>query len=380
MKPFGEESHERQTGGRPWRTIPIAAFAVLLVALVAAGCGSSSSSSSSSSGEAGTGGATEEPVSDEGSGGGDSGKPVSIAMFLVATANTHQQAALKGAEKAVEEDGNASLHAYNGNFDPSTQSNQIEDATAGGQYDAFLVDSIDGTQTIPAITKAMQEEIVVICGFSICGPEQEEFSKQLPVTAQIASDYFKVGEAAGKAMGKGCKEKGYDPCRVVYLDGTPTLALDIVFQNGVEKAFEEFPEIEIVAEAEGEFLAGPSYKAMKTIIQAHPEINGVISVGDQEITGALQAIEESPLKDKGVLLVGDGASEIGTKGVKSGIWYASSILRPFNEGYLEAQYAIAAVRGEPMSPDLVNSATAPGFPEGYIDAENVSKWKPEWAG
>ncbi|MGH2939792.1 MAG: sugar ABC transporter substrate-binding protein [Solirubrobacterales bacterium] len=303
-----------------------------------------------------------------------------MAMFLVATANTHQQAALKGAEKAVEEDGNASLHAYNGNFDPSTQSNQIEDATASGQYDAFLVDSIDGTQTIPAITKALQEEVVVICGFSICGSEQETFSKQLAVTAQIASNYFTVGEAAGKATGKGCKEKGYNPCQVVYLDGTPTLALDIVFQNGVEKAFEEFPEIEIVAEAEGEFLAGPSYKAMKTILQAHPDINGVISVGDQEITGAQQAIEESPLKDKGVVLVGDGASEIGTKGVESGVWYASSILRPYNEGYLEAQYAMAAVRGEPMSPDLVNSATAPGFPEGYIDKSNVSKWKPEWAG
>jgi ribose transport system substrate-binding protein len=355
-----------------------------LVAAAVAGCGSSSGSSSSSGGgeasEEGAGGegATGESVSDKGS--GDSGKHVGIAMFLVATANTHQQAALKGAEKAVEEDGNASLHAYNGNFDPSTQSNQIEDATASGQYEAFLVDSIDGTQTIPAITKAVEEEIVVICGFSICGPEQDKFSKQLPVTAQIASDYLTVGEAAGKAMGKGCKEKGYNPCRVVYLDGTPTLALDIVFQKGVEKAFEEFPEIEIVAEAEGEFLAGPSYKAMKTILQAHPEINGVISVGDQEITGALQAIEESPLKEKGVILVGDGASEIGTKGVESGVWYASSILRPYHEGYLEAQYAMAAVRGEPMSPDLVNSAIAPGFPKGYIEKADVAKWKPEWAG
>jgi ribose transport system substrate-binding protein len=372
MKPIGEESHEhRRRGGG----LLLALFAVILVAIVAAGCGSSSSSSTSSGGSD-----TASGESEEAAGGGESGKHVSLAMFLVATANTHQQAALKGAEKAVEEDGNASLHAYNGNFDPSTQSNQIEDATASGQYDALLVDSIDGTQTVPAITKALDEEMVVICGFSICGPNQEEFSKQLPVTAQIASDYFTVGEAAGKALGKGCKEKGFNPCNVVYLDGTPTLALDIVFQAGVEKAFEEFPEIKIVAEAEAEFLAGPSYKAMKTIIQAHPEINGVVSVGDQEISGALQAIEESPLKDKGVILVGDGASEIGTKGVESGVWYASSILRPYHEGYLEAQYAMAAVRGEEISPDLVNSAIAPGFPDGYIEKSNVAKWKPEWAG
>ena len=355
---------------------------LVFAATVVVGCGSSSSSSGGSSAASGGGGEGSTGGGEASGGGGEanSKEPVNIAMFLVATANTHQQAALKGAEKAVEEDGNATLHAFNGNFDPTTQSNQIEDATATGQYNAFLVDSIDGTQTIPSITKALDEEIVVICGFSVCGPEQEEFSKQLPVTAQIASDYFKVGKAAGTAMAKGCEEKGYEPCNVVYLDGTPTLALDVVFRNGVEAAFQENPNIKVVAEAEGQFLAGPSYKAMKPIIQAHPDINGVISVGDQEISGALQAIEETPLKEKGVILVGDGASEIGTKGVKSGKWYASSILRPYHEGVIETEYAIAAVRGEPMSPDLVDTNITPGFPEGYIDKENVGKWKPEWAG
>ena len=344
------------------------ALAALLTALVA-GCGSSSSSSSSSSG---SGEASGESAS------ADSGQHVNMAMFLVSTANTHQQAALKGAEKAVAEDGNASLHAYNGNFDPTAQSNQIEDATAGGQYDAFLVDSVDGTQTIPAITKALNEGITVVCGFSICGPDQEEFAKQLPVAAEIASDYVPVGEAEGRAIGKGCE--GKDPCNIVYIRGVPALAADVLVTKGIENALKDFPNVKIVATGEGLFEAGASYKAMKTILQAHPDIDGVVSDGDQMINGAAQAIEESPLKDKNVLLVGDGASVIGVAGIKAGVWYASAILRPFNEGYLEAQYAMAAVRGEPMSPDLVDTTVAPDFPEGYVDAENVDKWKPEWAG
>src|SRR5215207_6837959 len=235
------------------RKVLVMLAALFCVGVLVAGCGSDSDST--------TGGTAA-------AGGGDSGAPVNIGMFMVATANTHQQAALKGAEKVVAEDGNASLQAFNGNFDPTAQTNQIEDATASGEYDALLVNSIDGTQTVPAITKALQEGIAVICGFSICGPEQEEFSKQLPVTAQIASDYFTVGKAAGTALGNGCEEQKLDPCKIVYMDGTPTLALDIVFKNGAEAAFEEFPEIDVVAEAEGEFLAGPAYKAMKTIIQA----------------------------------------------------------------------------------------------------------------
>jgi ribose transport system substrate-binding protein len=362
MRIYRERSTSRRWR-RPLR--PCAAtLAAGLVGLAAAGCGSSSSSNSSGSGGS--------------SGSGSSGKHVNIAMFLVATANTHQQAALKGANAAVAADGNASLHAYNGNFAPATQSSQIEDATAGGQYNAFLVDSIDGTQTVPAVTKALGAGVKVVCGFSICGPEQATFSKQLPVTAEIASNYFAVGQAAGNALGKGCQ--GTSPCNVVYLDGTPTLALDPIFESGVKSALKKYPTVKIIATAEGQFLAGPSYTAMKPIIAAHPDINGVVSVGDQEISGALKAINQSPLKGKKMILVGDGASVIGTAGVKSGTWYASSILRPYHEGYLEAEYAIAAVRGKPMSPALVNSAIAPGFPQGYIDPQNVSKWKPEWAG
>ncbi|HZO06788.1 MAG TPA: sugar ABC transporter substrate-binding protein [Solirubrobacterales bacterium] len=374
MKPIGDQSRDgRNELWRRGRALLLVLAAVVLACVVVAGCGSDSSSDSSGS-ESGSG----TTASDENS--GASGDPVSIAMFLVATANTHQQAALKGAEQVVEEDGNASLRAFNGNFDPATQSNQIEDATASGQYDAFLVNSIDGTQTIPAITKALDEEIVVVCGFSICGPNQDEFAKELPVTAQVASDYFAVGKAEADALVKGCEEKGFDPCNVVLFNGASTLAAGIAITESIKEVVAEHPNINIVAEAEGLFLSDPSYKAMKPIIQAHPDLNAVIAAGDQEISGALQAIEESPLKGKDILLIGDGASEIGAKGVESGVWYASSILRPFNEGKVEAEIAIAAARGEEPAEDLINSAEDPDFPTGYIDASNVDKWEPEWAG
>jgi ribose transport system substrate-binding protein len=373
MKPIGDQSRDgRSELLRRGRVLLLTLAAVLLACVVVAGCGSDSSSDSSGS----------EAASGESSGGeGSSGEPVNIAMFLVATANTHQQAALKGAEEAVEEDGNASLRAYNGNFEPSVQSNQIEDATASGQYDAFLVNSIDGTQTIPAITKALDEEITVVCGFSICGPNQDEFAKELPVTAQVASDYFAVGKAEADALVKGCEEKKLDPCNVVLFNGAATLAAGIAITESIKEVVAEHPNIKIVAEAEGLFLSDPSYKAMKPIIQAHPDLNAVIAAGDQEISGALQAIEESPLKgDKDLILIGDGASELGAKGVESGVWYASAILRPFNEGKIEAEIAIAAARGEEPSEDLINSAVDPEFPTGYIDASNVAKWEPEWAG
>src|SRR6476469_3996894 len=94
-----------------------AALALTAASAAAAGCGSSGSSSSGSSGSGG-------------SGTSGSGKHVNMAMFVVATANTHQQGAIRGAKAAVAKAGNADIHLFSANFGPKTQGNQVQDAIA----------------------------------------------------------------------------------------------------------------------------------------------------------------------------------------------------------------------------------------------------------
>jgi ribose transport system substrate-binding protein len=364
----GEGRGSRAIAGR----LLIAAVLAAALALAVTACGGGSSSSGSSS-------APSEPESSaDVSSEGNSGEKVNIGMFLVATANTNQEANLEGAEKAVEEDGNATIRAFNGNFDPATQSKQVEDATATGQYNAFIVDSVDGTQTVPAITKAVNEGVSVVCGFEVCGPDPLRFEKQLPVAAQVSTNYAPSGEDAAKILAEACE--GIDPCNVVFLKGVSVLAAVKVFSGPFLEAAKKLSNVHIVAEPEGKFEANAAYEAMKPVIQANPDINVVLTVGDQEAAGAAKAIEESSLKGKGVKIIGSGASVIGTREVKNGNWFATAILRPFNEGKLGAEYAIAAARGEAMSPDVVNANEAPGFPDGYITKENAAKWEPEWAG
>jgi ribose transport system substrate-binding protein len=344
------------------------AMAALLVAafLLAAGCGSSDSTSTGSTASKTT------------SGSADKGKKVNLAMFLVATANTHQQAALKGAQKAVAEDGNATIRAFNGNFDPATQAKQIDDSTATGQYNALLVDSVDGTQTVPAIRKALNQGLTVVCGFTICGTQQDKFQKALPVAAQISTNYAPIGDKAAKLVIKACE--GSNPCNVVYLQGVSVLAAEQVFTKPFLASLKTASNVKIVAKPQGKYDTNASYEAMKPVIQAHPDVDVVIAVGDQEASGAARAIAESPLKDKGVKIIGSGASVIAKREVEAGKWYASAILRPFDEGYLEAKYAIAAARGKPMSPDTVDTGPAPGFPNGFITKENAKDWRAQWAG
>ena len=354
--------NQRLIDGRwKWRPARLPALLFVLATVLASAC---SAGGSHAGGENAASGCKE--------------KRVNIAMFLVAAANTHQQAALRGAQKAVAATCNVTLHQFSANFVPATQENQVRAAVAGGQYDAVLVDSVDGAAMVPAIVKAVGSGVKVVCGFSICGPDQSKFAKEIPgVVAEIASNYLNVGKAAADALVKGCAE--LDPCRTVYMDGTPTLAADQSFKKGFDAEIRKFPKVQIVAVGQGQFAAAPAYTSAKDILQAHPRIDAVVSVGDQEIAGTQQALRESPLASHHVVLVGDGASTLAKKGLLDGTWYASAILRPYHEGFLEAQAAIDAVRGKPVT-ELTNSAEAPGYPAGYVSADNAADWVPEWAG
>jgi ribose transport system substrate-binding protein len=337
-----------------------AMIAAAAIALTAVGCGSS--------GDASPGSAAQ-----------GAGKHVNIAMFVVATANTHQQGAIRGAKAAAAKAGNASIHVFSANFVPKTQVNQVQDAIASGQYNALLIDSVDGTVMIPAIRQALAKGIKVACAFSVCGPDQLHFSKQIPgVVAQVAADYRFLGNANAEAIAKGCGAK--DPCKVVYMDGTPTLAADVSYTKGWYEGIKQHPNIEVVAKGVGQFAAGPAAQAMKDIIQAHPDIDAVGSVSDQEITGVAQALADSPLKDRPVILVGDGGSALAVAGIKSGTWYASTLLRPFHEGNLGAQALIDTIRGRPVSEPLVNSSLSAEIPSGYVSKDTLGRWTPEWDG
>jgi ribose transport system substrate-binding protein len=350
--------------GRRLRRLALTMASLAVVAVLAA-CGSGSS------------GAGTSPASTA-TNAGDAGKRVRIALFLVATANTHQQAARKGAEATVQKDGNASLRVFGANFTPKTQISQVEAAAASGQYDALIINSVDGSVMAPSIAKALAAKVKVVCGFSVCGPDQDKFAKQIPgVVAQVSSDYYAIGKGQADALGKGCAH--VNPCRTVYIDGAPTLAAEKAITSGFNEQIKRYPSVRIVARGVGQYLAPPAYKSMKDILQAHPDVDAVVSPGDQMIIGARQALDESPLKDKKVLLIGDGASTLAVKYMKQGKWYADAILRPYYEGLVETQAAINAVRGNPVQP-LVNSSKAQGIHELYITQATMDRFKPEWPG
>jgi ribose transport system substrate-binding protein len=302
---------------------------------------------------------------------------VNVAHFIVAQANTHQQGMVKGAEAAAKELGDVRIRTFSAEFDPNKQVQQIQTAIGSGQYDALLIESVDGARVVPAVKQAAAKDLTVVCAFSVCGQDQAKFEKEMPeVAAQLGIDSGKLGSDAAPIVAEACA--GKDPCNFVIMAGAPALVTEKWQLDELKAGLEEYPNVKLVATGEGGFLADPAYKSMKDILQAHRDVDVVFSPGDQMVVGVEQAIDEAGLKGK-VALVGSGASVLGTKAIKEGRWYSSAVLRPYNDGYLGLQYAVKAARGEKVPP-LTDTGATDLAPGGYITKENVDAWKPEWQG
>ena len=102
--------------------------------------------------------------------------------------------------------------------------------------------------------------------------------------------------------------------------------------NAINAYLKKFPNIKVVAEQEGKYLANTGRTAMQNMLQAHPDVNVAGSSGDQMTAGMEQAVKSAGLTGK-VELIGNGASIPGVAAVRAGRWYATVANLPYTEGY-----------------------------------------------
>ena len=348
-----------------WLALAILGAAFALAAVAACGGGDEE-------GEGQTGGG--QPA---GTAGSEGQEAVKVGVFLASAANTYGQAQLEGAKKAAQELG-AEVTSFDGAFDTNKQISQIQDATASGEYQAFVVSANDGNAVVPELENAAAEGIKVACILAPCGPDLTSLEPQTDAVINHSGTSFpNNGKAIAELTVQACE--GKDPCEVAYIPGLlRTAPYEKARLDGFESVIDENPNIKIVAIQEGQYLADPALKATQNILQANPGLDVIASSGDQMIVGAEEAVNDAGKKGK-VVLVGNGASEIGVQAVKEGRWFGTAVYLPFSEGYEATKVAIRAARGEEGLPTSINTDDL-AKPSTVISKDNAGQFKPEWAG
>lgn len=181
------------------------------------------------------------------------------------------------AEKLKEEGTLSEYKILEANNDVATQVSQIESCVLEG-YDAILVDPASATGVNGAIEEASAAGIPVLV------------INDGPVTTeecwQLNNPCYEFTKTAAEFVVEKLGGKG----NVIVVRGIAGTAADEDYYNGMMDVFNQYPDIEVVAEVYGEWTASIAQQQVASVLPGLEQVDAVIGEGGEEY-GVLQAFE-----------------------------------------------------------------------------------------
>jgi ribose transport system substrate-binding protein len=132
----------------------------------------------------------------------------------------------------------------------------------------------------------------------------------------------------------------------------------------------------VVAVAAGGYVAAPALKATQDVLAAHPNLDVIVSSGDQMIAGAVKAAQLAG-KAGEIKMYGNGCTFEAKQLILQGKQTGCTVYLPRTEGRLVVQALVNAVNGKGKTG--VSIDPTPRSPIGGLGTKaNISKFTPEF--
>lgn len=302
-------------------------------------------------------------------------KRVRIGVFLASAANTYWTAALEGVRDAAKKRGNTQVSVFDGQFNTTKQVNQLRDALISKRFDAWFIGPNDGGPLTPTIKRGIAQGVKVACTLVPCGRNIRNTKVQIPrLTAQIGVGFYKNGRGLGQLTLRACR--GKNPCEVFWLPGLPELPLEKARTDGLYSVIKKQRSIKVVAVQPGGYLAEPALKATQNVLQANPDLDVIVSSGDQMVAGAYRAARLAGKEDD-ITFFGNGCTFESKRDILAGKLYGCAVYMPRTEARVAANLLIRAARGENVGSRSIDPLTF--SPIGAIGTKaNIRRFRPEF--
>ncbi|MDT8893040.1 D-ribose ABC transporter substrate-binding protein [Halomonas sp. I1] len=246
-----------------------------------------------------------------------------ISIIVNDTSNPYWFTEGKIAEATAEELGyEANVSSHTG--DTNTESNQVDTAITN-QAKAIILDPANADGSIGAVRKAVDAGIPVFI-------VNAEINQQGLAKAQLVSN-----NAQGAALGaQQWVQSVGDEAAYVELKGAPSDNNAATRSNGYDTVLSQYPSLELAASDVANWDRTQGYSKTQSMLQANPDIDGVISGNDEMALGAIAALKEAG-KLEGVVVGGFDGSPDAVEAVRAGEM-AYTVLQPV------AIFAEASVR------------------------------------
>ncbi|UFR04367.1 substrate-binding domain-containing protein [Streptomyces sp. Go40/10] len=221
--------------------------------------------------------------------------------------------------------------------DASQQANQLQNFTSSG-LGAVIVNPVDSDAAGNSVKAADKAGIPVVA--------VDRGVNHASVDTLVASDNVAGGELAAKTIAEKLGGKG----RIVILQGQAGTSAARERAAGFAEGLKAYPGIRVLAQQPADFDRTKGLDVMSNLLQAHPDVQGVIAANDEMALGAIKALGSKA--GKSVQVVGFDGTPDGLTAVKDGTLYASVAQQPSQLGRIAVDNALKAVRGEKVGPTV----------------------------
>jgi len=244
-----------------------------------------------------------------------------IAIITPSHDNPFYKAEAVGAEAKAKELGYDTLILQHD--DDATKQSQLVDTAIGRGAKAIILDNAGSEASIAAVQKAKDAKIP---SFLI----DREINASGVAVSQIVSNNYQGAQLGAEEFVKLMGEAG----NYVELLGRESDLNAGTRSKGYHDVIDEYPDMKMVAQQSANWSQTEAFTKMQSILQANPDIKGVISGNDTMAMGAWAALEAAGRKD--VIIVGfDGSNDVRDSIKAGGI--KATVLQP---AYAQAQMAV----------------------------------------
>ena len=244
-----------------------------------------------------------------------------IAIITPSHDNPFFKAEAVGAEAKAKELGYETLVLVHD--DDANKQSQLIDTAIGRGAKAIILDNAGSEASIAAVQKAKDAGVP---SFLI----DREINATGVAVSQIVSNNYQGAQLGAEEFVKLMGEKG----NYVELLGREADLNAGIRSKGYHDIIDEYPDMKMVAQQSANWSQTEGYSKMETILQANPDIQGVISGNDTMAMGAIAALQAAGRKD--VIVVGfDGSNDVRDSITSGGI--KATVLQP---AYAQAQMAV----------------------------------------
>lgn len=195
--------------------------------------------------------------------------------------------------------------------------------------------------------------------------------------AYIQSDNRAGGALAADYLAEKLGTEGEVKVSVIGLHPGSTVGVDRV--GGFKEQLEQYPNLQIVSELNGNDTIKGGYDATANALAAHPDIKGIYAANDNEAQGAIAAIQEAGLDPKDFVIVGFDGNAGAIAAIGNGTQTATIAQDPFGQGQLAVRIALQLLQGEALEFTDPETRTVQLEVE-LIDSANLAQFQEARAG